>query len=205
MIIRKLFKFEGAHVVRNCSSNRCKYSIHGHSYKIEVLLSADALDKGHMVYDFGLLKGVVKTLIDSFDHATTIWSKDNQDYLEMVMEHSDRWVEIPVSPSAEQYARLFFAIVHQVLRCTEFANGESDVRVDSVICHETDTGYAQAFYQDVFGGNIPQIDLREIKFSTEVQAEWSPDERLAILTILNSFPGSTKVLLQKTPEIQVVE
>ncbi|MBP8064536.1 MAG: 6-carboxytetrahydropterin synthase QueD, partial [Acinetobacter sp.] len=31
MIIRKLFKFENAHVVRNCTSDRCKRSIHGHS------------------------------------------------------------------------------------------------------------------------------------------------------------------------------
>ncbi|HCN16273.1 MAG TPA: 6-carboxytetrahydropterin synthase QueD, partial [Moraxellaceae bacterium] len=34
MRIRKLFKFENAHIVRNCSSDRCKYSIHGHSYQI---------------------------------------------------------------------------------------------------------------------------------------------------------------------------
>lgn len=204
MIIRKLFKFEGAHVVRNCSSERCKYSIHGHSYKIEVLLSASSLDNGHMVYDFGLLKGVVKTLIDSFDHATTLWSKDSAEYLEMVKTYSRRWVEVPVSPSAEQYARLFFALVHQVLQCTSFVNGESEVRVDSVICHETDTGYAQAFYYDVFGPNMPYIDLKDIIFSEGVQAEWSPNERLEILTILNAGPG-TKVLTPDSPEIQVVE
>ncbi|MDN5891534.1 MAG: 6-carboxytetrahydropterin synthase QueD, partial [Psychrobacter sp.] len=27
MRIRKLFKFENAHIVRNCSSERCKHSI----------------------------------------------------------------------------------------------------------------------------------------------------------------------------------
>ena len=36
MLIRKLFKFENAHIVRGCSTERCKYSIHGHSYKVTV-------------------------------------------------------------------------------------------------------------------------------------------------------------------------
>lgn len=52
MLIRKLFKFENAHVVRNCTSDRCKRSIHGHSYKVELLLKASKLDHGQMVYDF---------------------------------------------------------------------------------------------------------------------------------------------------------
>ncbi len=63
MLIRKLFKFENAHVVRNCTSDRCKRSIHGHSYKVELLLKASKLDHGQMVYDFGLLKGVIKDLL----------------------------------------------------------------------------------------------------------------------------------------------
>lgn len=69
MLIRKLFKFENAHIVRNCTSDRCKRSIHGHSYKVELLLKASKLDHGQMVYDFGLLKGVIKDLYDAFDHA----------------------------------------------------------------------------------------------------------------------------------------
>jgi hypothetical protein len=35
-------------------------SLHGHSYKVELLLQANALDRGQMVYDFGLLKGDVR-------------------------------------------------------------------------------------------------------------------------------------------------
>jgi 6-pyruvoyl tetrahydropterin synthase/QueD family protein len=69
MLIRKLFRFENAHIVRNCSSDRCSRSIHGHSYQVEILLEAHALDNGQMIYDFGLLKGHIKDLIDSFDHA----------------------------------------------------------------------------------------------------------------------------------------
>ena len=32
MIIRKIYDFENAHIVRFCSSKRFKESIHGHSY-----------------------------------------------------------------------------------------------------------------------------------------------------------------------------
>ncbi len=34
MIIRKLFEFENAHIVRFCSSSRCKSSIHGQHYLV---------------------------------------------------------------------------------------------------------------------------------------------------------------------------
>ena len=77
MCIRKLFKFENAHIVRNCSSERCKHSIHGHSYQIELILEAKRLDHGQMVYDFGLLKSSIKDIIDSFDHAICFWNKDD--------------------------------------------------------------------------------------------------------------------------------
>lgn len=92
MLIRKLFKFENAHIVRGCSTRRCSHSIHGHSYTVELLLRADALDHGQMVYDFGLLKGDVRELIDAFDHAVAIWSQDDPDYIASIRRHSERWV-----------------------------------------------------------------------------------------------------------------
>ncbi|HIC43651.1 MAG TPA: 6-carboxytetrahydropterin synthase QueD, partial [Sulfurimonas sp.] len=55
MLIRKLFKFENAHIVRGCSTQKCRSSIHGHSYEIEVLFESNFLDNGQMVYDFGLM------------------------------------------------------------------------------------------------------------------------------------------------------
>lgn len=107
MLIRKLFKFENAHIVRNCTSDRCKRSIHGHSYKVELLLKASKLDHGQMVYDFGLLKGVIKELFDSFDHAICFWQKDDAAYIHACKTFSARWISLPVSPSAEQFSRIF--------------------------------------------------------------------------------------------------
>ncbi|MCR4530663.1 6-pyruvoyl trahydropterin synthase family protein [Acinetobacter venetianus] len=173
MLIRKLFKFENAHIVRNCTSDRCKRSIHGHSYKVELLLKASKLDHGQMVYDFGLLKGVIKELFDSFDHAICFWKKDDAAYIDACKTFSARWISLPVSPSAEQFSRIFFFLAQQVLNSTSTQNGEGDVEVYSVIVHETDTGYAQSFQEDIDNEQMGLLDLEQIIFSEQVQSEWS--------------------------------
>ena len=173
MLIRKLFKFENAHIVRNCTSDRCKRSIHGHSYKVELLLKASKLDHGQMVYDFGLLKGVIKDVFDSFDHAICFWQHDDAEYIEACKKFSARWVSLPVSPSAEQFSRIFFYQPQQVLASTETQNGEGDVEVYSVIVHETDTGYAQSFIEDIENEQMGVLSLEQLVFSEQVQAEWT--------------------------------
>ncbi len=173
MIIRKLFKFENAHIVRDCSTRRCSENIHGHSYKIEVLLESNYLDHGQMVYDFGLTKLYIKELIDSFDHAITLWSGDKPEYIEAMKRFSSRWIELPVSPSAEQFSRVIYLIVERVLACTQMQNGERDVRLHSIIVHETETGYAQGFYEDAHSELMGKIALEEIIFSAQVRSEWS--------------------------------
>lgn len=172
MRIRKLFKFENAHIVRNCSSNRCKYSIHGHSYQVELILQANRLDHGQMVYDFGLLKSAIKDIIDSFDHAITFWQKDDPEYIAACKNFSARWVAMPVSPSAEQFSRVIFFWTDAILQQTQMQNGESDVMVYSVIVHETATGYAQCFIEDVQNEQMGKLNLVDFEFSDEVRAEW---------------------------------
>lgn len=174
MIIRKLFKFENAHIVRNCTSRRCSRSIHGHSYKVEILLESNFLDNGQMVYDFGLMKTTIKDLIDSFDHAITLWNKDNPKYLEFAKKFSERWIMLPVNPSAEQFSRVFFLMVDRVLNLTVFQNNEKNIKVNSVIVHETDTGYAQCFHEDAYNfENMGKIELKDIIFSEQIKKEWN--------------------------------
>ena len=173
MLIRKLFKFENAHIVRDCSTQRCSENIHGHSYKIEVLLESNYLDDGQMVYDFGLTKLYIKELIDSFDHAITLWVQDDKSYIEAMKKYSNRWIELPVSPSAEQFSRVIYLIVERVLACTSMQNGEREVKLHSIIVHETETGYAQGFKEDAHSALMGKIALEDILFSEQVQSEWS--------------------------------
>ena len=177
MIIRKLFKFENAHIVRGCSSHRCRASLHGHSYKVEVLFESNYLDNGQMVYDFGLVKRNIKDLIDGFDHAITLWNGDDAGYLEDMKRHSDRWVELPVSPSAEQFSRVIYLMVDTMMKLTHTVNGEKEVKLHSIIVHETDTGYAQGFEEDAYSELMGRIDLEAIRFSDGVTSEWH-DPRL---------------------------
>lgn len=53
---------------------------------------------------------------------------------------------VPVSPSAVQFYSLFFRLVDTVLTLTNMTNGEAEVRLLSVIVHETETGYALCFH-----------------------------------------------------------
>ncbi|WP_149723136.1 6-pyruvoyl trahydropterin synthase family protein [Campylobacter concisus] len=172
MIIRKLFRFENAHIVRFCSSKRCRTSIHGHSYVVEILLSSNFLDNAGMVYDFGLMKQNIKTIIDSFDHATTIYAGDSDEYKNDLKKHSARWIEIPLNPSAEQFCRIFFVMIERILELSVMNNGEREVKLHSVIVHETDTGYAQCFKEDATNPQMGEIRLSDIKFSEAVMDEW---------------------------------
>jgi 6-pyruvoyltetrahydropterin/6-carboxytetrahydropterin synthase len=172
MIIRKQFTFEGAHIVRNCSSKRCSHSIHGHSYIVEVFISAKGLDCGGMLLDFGLLKGTIKDFIDSFDHAFSVWNKDEK-IVQIAQEYSDRYIVMPVSPSAENYALMFLMVIDRFMEATQFNNGENKPYVRSVRVHETATGYAEAYRED-----LAWIDysLEDVVFSHGIIEEWHDQE-----------------------------
>ncbi|KAA5648719.1 6-carboxytetrahydropterin synthase QueD, partial [Pseudomonas aeruginosa] len=81
--------------------------------------------------------------------AICFWEKDDPQYIDACKTFSARWISLPVSPSAEQFSRIFFYLAQQVLQSTVTQNGEGDVEVYSVIVHETDTGYAQSFLEDI--------------------------------------------------------
>lgn len=173
MIIRKSFKFENAHIVRGCSTQRCRASLHGHSYKVEVLFESQYLDNGQMVYDFGLMKQGMKELIDSFDHSIALWDGDDEQYIADMKRHSQRWVQLPVSPSAEQFSRVIFVIIDKLIWFTKMVNGEKMVRLSSIIVHETETGYAQCFREDAYSDLMGLIDLEKIIFSDEICQGWN--------------------------------
>jgi len=52
-------------------------------------------------------------------------------------------------------------------------NGERDVKLHSIIVHETETGYAQGFKEDAYSELMGIISLENIIFSKEIQKSWS--------------------------------
>ena len=173
MIIRKKFKFNGQHIVRNCSSERCKQSIHSHSYVVELFFTSSGLDNGQMVMDFGLMKGTIKEFINGFDNAYSMWSKEKDDFKTFIRKQSDKWIELPVSPSAESYSLMFLYVIDKIINATEFNNGEKNVQISSVRVHETTTGYAESFRTDL---EYVNFSLNDIVLSDGVTSEFSnPD------------------------------
>jgi 6-pyruvoyltetrahydropterin/6-carboxytetrahydropterin synthase len=126
-----------------------------------------------MVYDFGLMKGVIKDFIDSFDHGILLWKGDDPSFLEFGKRFNARWVLLPVNPSAEQLSRVFFLGVDRILKQTLFQNRERGVKLYSVVVHETETGYAECFREDAYNHTgMGEIRLEEIIFSPQIQREW---------------------------------
>lgn len=164
MLIRKQFKFEGAHIVRNCSSQRCRENIHGHSYVVEVFITSDRLDNGYMVMDFCRLDKV-KDFIESFDHTYSLWNREDEEFKAFIYKYNRRVAEIPISPSAEGYALMFFYAIDQILQNTERINGEGHIQLHSVRVHETATGYAEAFREDL---KLVRFEMKDIRFTEAI-------------------------------------
>lgn len=182
MVIRKEYKVESAHIVRNCTSHRCSHSIHGHSAVIEVMLEGKELDNAQMLYDFGLMKGTVKEFIDSMDHCYILCDRDTNEFKDFIKQNCDRWIELPFNPSAEMLSIFLFKNIQNILSRTLFSNGEDiDLDVKSVRYHETTTGWAEADFQDV--KNIWKLDWDEmIKYSEGVKKDWSEDLKKIMFT-----------------------
>lgn len=174
MIIRKEFRVESAHIVRNCTSHRCSHSIHGHSAVIELFLEGRQLDNADMLYDFGLLKGTIKEFIDSMDHCYLLCKYDNEEFVKFIQKNCDRWIMLPFNPSAEMLSVFIHRFSELILKHTVPNNGEGMILVNGVSYHETTTGYAKCDSLDVkcFWNNLWDID---VCFSNGVIKDWSKE------------------------------
>lgn len=176
MIIRKRFRTESSHVVRNCTSGRCSHSHHGHSAVIDVFLKGYRLDNAQMLMDFGLMKGSIKEFIDGMDHCALICTKDDPEYVEFFKKFNDRYILIPFNPSAEMLSIFIMHYVNKILKGTRFNNGEGSgedgIKCIGVEYNETTTGMARC---DALDEDINWRDQwdDEIVFSEGVKREWS--------------------------------
>ncbi len=168
MIIRKLYRFESAHILRNAVSQRCSASFHGHSGVVEVFLSADGLDRAGMVYDFGAFKQTIGSFIDMFDHSVHLYKNDKEEVLDFFKKNNERYIVLPCNPTAENYCVLFKDCIEEILKHSLFSNDEKGVYCRGVRYHETATGYAESE-----SGDTLNISLKDIVFSEKTIEEAS--------------------------------
>jgi len=139
--IRKLFKIEMAHILSTCYSEECK-NIHGHSYILEVIITANGLNKDGMVLDFKKLKEIVnKKIIERFDHNLVVQNvKLNfaQGVVFLERSQNKKLVFVDYNPTAEKmtydmYNSIFWELKREVQEMIYLI----------VRLHETATGYAE--------------------------------------------------------------
>ena len=217
MNIVKKYEFEMAHIVRNAYTRRCSHSIHGHTYTAEIGLAqdhkrkldelkldvidsqfTDILDGAQMIVDFGHLKSFVKPFIDSFDHTTLLWSKDEPEVIEFFKNNFERVIIMPVSSSCEMMSMIFAYTINRLFDEMDSITIESDMPVDSplrdiawpanspfrdIMCnhvtiHETSTGRAVFNLKDlnyeaaVLAINTTEKVFNETWFSDAIQKDW---------------------------------
>lgn len=189
MIIRRTFKAETAHIVRNAYTERCQKSIHGHSYLYELFLNATDLDNAGMVTDFTFVKKYFNSLFDSFDHTSILMTSEKEEIKECFLKNFERVVIADWNSTAELQSRFFTTISYFIIKYLNennlWENGEQDVKVKSVRVHETKTGYAECTIDELSGldDTFTPIDVKSsyiklaqsTKFSEGIQKDWSPE------------------------------
>ena len=142
--IRKVFKFEAAHqLAPGCHTEACSATLHGHSYKVEVFLTANELDTNSMVIDFGAL-AVLKSIVEEWDHAVILTTVVDRPYHTVMQEWNQKVVVVDYNPTAENMALDLFDKFRSVLQAGfPKAAVLRKLRIEGVRVHETDTGWAE--------------------------------------------------------------
>ena len=131
--IRKMFKFEAAHMLAS-SYSKCCQQLHGHSYKLEVFLTSSKLNNDGMVIDFGELKNQLAGFFDLIDHACFLPRSKKKMFRFPPQGHIFLCKDIP---TAENMAEEFFHVIKLGLKL------KKGIKLEKVRVHETDTGYAE--------------------------------------------------------------
>jgi 6-pyruvoyltetrahydropterin/6-carboxytetrahydropterin synthase len=165
-------------------------SHHGHNFEIEVFLKSDSVDNAGMIVDFGFIKNILNDFIDSFDHCTYLWNKENKEIKSFFKKYSKRWIELPFTPSAELLSVMFLYVLDLIIKNINFNNGEDNVQAYSVIVHETDTGYAQAFQEDL---HLVNYSLEEIVYSSGIIDGWKNKQWVSNILNKTKFEGPKSI------------
>lgn len=102
----ELKRFSAAHRINKNYQGKCQY-LHGHDYRLNVILAAEKLNDHDFVIDFDdikkLLDGWVQT---TFDHATLVSEKDAS-LLDFLRQDQQRYYVVPggVNTSVESLAK----------------------------------------------------------------------------------------------------
>lgn len=142
--VKTKVSFEAAHRLHDVVtySSECRDNLHGHSYKVEVVVGVDNLNHAGMVIDFKLLKKVIKDVIeDKYDHSCILRKSDP--IAVVIEENCKKVILVDDSPTAEWMAKEFYEMIK-----SKIITFSSDLHVISVAVQETENNIAYYLPED---------------------------------------------------------
>lgn len=136
--VKTKVSFEAAHRLYDVDtySSECRDNLHGHSYKVEVLVGVNDLNSAGMVIDFKLLKKVIKDVIeDKYDHSCIL--RESDPIADVIKENCKKVILVDDSPTAEWMAKEFYEMIK-----SKIITFSSDLHVISVAVQETENNIA---------------------------------------------------------------
>jgi 6-pyruvoyltetrahydropterin/6-carboxytetrahydropterin synthase len=143
----KVFEIESGHQLSK-HPGRCRFP-HGHSRRIEVVLSSEKLDENDMVCDFAAVKGILESYLDAYDHAMMVNSEDPS--LGSIRASSERVIVVEgEDPTTEVLARRIYIHLSERLSTGEPVRAGAGtyrlapgLRVERVRVGETSSTWAE--------------------------------------------------------------
>ena len=114
--IKTQVDFEAAHRLYNIDtySTECRDNIHGHSYKVTVVVSRKSLNSAGMVIDFKKFKQLLNDIIVStYDHSCILQKSDP--LVSSMKETCHKVIVVDSSPTAEWMAESYFRDIQERL------------------------------------------------------------------------------------------
>lgn len=110
----KSFEIENGHMLSK-HPGRCRLP-HGHSRRVELVISSDRLDENDMVCDFKALKLAVEDYLDQYDHALMV-NSDDALLKSLPEQYRARLIVLEgEDPTTEVLARRIYAFVQEQIR-----------------------------------------------------------------------------------------
>lgn len=144
--ICKSIEIENGHQLSK-HPDKCRFP-HGHSRKVEFILTADDVDENGMVCDFKIIRQAVGDWINTFDHALCL-NTDDPMYATLRAAYGERVIGFPhTEPTTEVLAKTFFDRATELLAA--YATQPStryvlrpQVRLERVRVSETSSSWAE--------------------------------------------------------------
>lgn len=135
----KVFEIESGHQLSK-HPGRCRYP-HGHSRRIEVVISSERLDDNDMVCDFASVKQALSSYLDEYDHAMMVNSEDPS--LDAIRASSERVIVVEgADPTTEVLARRIYEFLSEQIGGSSYALPDG-LTVERVRVGETSSTWAE--------------------------------------------------------------